>query len=249
MTLNQILKYVNYICVKENSGSTLKPDQLNFIFPASNTNMFNRKVQESQVIAIQSKMPFNKALYEHSALREFHVSENITFTTGSFDITTLTNSYAYWLSMVTLYNGAYREIEILTDKDLADRRTNLMAKQLEDYPAVMILGDTIKVFPTNVATAEFVFMKNPAIPVFDYYYDAALNLVYLAASATHLLAAGETGSAGQTAGTTVTSTTVELDWNELYHVEFCNEVLSRVGVNLKDEQIKAYVREVEGKQP
>jgi hypothetical protein len=248
MTLNQVLKYVNYICVKENSGSTLKPDQLNFIFPASDINMFNRKVQEAQLLAIQSRMPFNKTLYEHMALREFHVTENITFTSGIFDITTLIGSYAYWLSMITLYNGSYREIEILTDKDLTDRRTNLITKQLEDYPGAMILGNTIKVYPTNITTAEFVFMKNPVTPVFDYYYDANLNLVYLAAGATHLLTTGETGSAGQTAGTTVTSLTVELDWNELWHVDFCNEVLQKIGINLKDEQIRAYVREVEGKQ-
>ena len=248
MTLNQILKYVNYICVKENSGSTLKPDQLNFIFPASNINMFNRKVQEAQLLAIQSKMPFNKTLYEHMALREFHVRENITFTTGSFDMATLVNSYAYWLSMISLYNGAYREIEILTDRDLTIRRTNLMAPQLEDYPAAMILGTLIKVFPLNITTAEFVFMKNPAIPVFDYYFDANFNLIYLAVGATHLLTTGEVGSAGQTAGTTVTSNTVELEWNPLWHVEFCNEVLQKVGIQLKDEQVRAYVREVEGRQ-
>jgi hypothetical protein len=92
-------------------------------------------------------------------------------------------------------------------------------------------------------------MKNPVRPVYDYYIDANFNQIYLAAGATHLLAAGEFGSLGQTSGQTVTSATVELDWNELYVVEFCNEVLSRVGQNLKDEQIKAYIREVEGKQP
>lgn len=248
MTLNQILKYVNYICQKENSGSTLKPNQLNFILPASSVNMFNRKVQEAQMLAIQSKIPFNKTLYEHVALREFHVLENITITAGSFDMATLSNSYAYWLSMITLYNGTHREIEILTDKDLTDRRTNLLAPQLEDYPGAMILGNIIKVFPTNITSAEFVFMKNPVTPVFDYYYDANFNLIYLAVGTSHLLATGEVGSAGQTAGTTVTSNTVELDWNQLWHIEFCNEVLQKVGINLKDVQIEQYVREVEGRQ-
>ena len=124
-----------------------------------------------------------------------------------------------------------------------------MAKQLEDYPGCVIFGNIIKVYPTDVTTAEFSFMRNPSIPIFDYYYDANYNLVYLAQGATHLLATGEIGSAGQSAGATVTSLTNELDWNPLYHVEFCNEILSKVGINLKDEQIKAYVREVEGKQP
>jgi hypothetical protein len=249
MTLNQILKYVNFICVKENSGYSLTPDKFNTVLNGSNINMYNRKVQEAQVIANSKGMPFNQALYEHAALREFHVSENITFTSGNFDITTLSNNYAYFLSMITLYNGSYKRIEILTDSDLVERRTNLITKQLEEYPGCVILGDIINVKPTNIASAEFTFMKNPSVPVFDYYYDANLNMVYLPQSATHLLATGETGSVGQVAGATVTSLTNELDWNTLYHIEFCNEILSRVSVNLKDEQLKAYIKEVEGKQP
>jgi hypothetical protein len=249
MTLNQILKYVNYICVKENSGSTLKPDQFNTVLTVSTTNMFNRRVQEAQALSIQGKMPFNMALYEHASLREFHVTENITFSGGVFNVTSLVNSYAYFLSMYTFFNGNGRRVDILTDTDLIERRTNLMSKQLEDYPGCTIFGNVIKVYPTNITTAEFNFMRNPSVPVFDYYYDVNYNLVYLAQGTTHLLATGEVGSSGQTSGATVTSLTNELDWNPLYHVEFCNEILSKVGVNLKDEQIKAYVREIEGKQP
>jgi hypothetical protein len=249
MTLNQILKYVNYICVKENSGSTLKPDQFNTILNASNINMFNRKVQEAQILANSKGIPFNMALYEHAMLREFHVLENITFTAGLFDLTTLSNSYAYFLSMFTLFNGVGRRIDILTDTDLVERRSNLMTKQLEDYPGCVISGNNIKVYPTNISTAEFTFIKNPSTPIFDYYIDANFNMIYLATGATHLLAVGEVGSLGQTQGTTVTSLTAELEWNNLFHIEFCNEILEKVGINLQNEQLKQYVREVEGKQP
>jgi hypothetical protein len=187
-------------------------------------------------------------LFSMAHLREFHVLENITFTTGVFDLTTLASTFAYWGSMVTLFRGAYRRIEILTDKDLAERRTNMAIRQLIDFPGAIILGNSVKVYPTNVATADFVYMKVPVTPVYDYYLDANQNRIYLAAGATHLLAAGETGSADQTAGTTVTSLTVEIEYNPLYHVEFCNEILQKIGINLKDEQLRQYVREVEGKQ-
>lgn len=248
MTLDQILKYINYICVKENSGSTLKPDQYNIILIASNTNMFNRWVSQAQMLSIQSKVPFSQTLFDMATLRDFHVMETISFTAGEFDLTTLTYTYAYWGSMVSLYEGTYREIEILTDKDMANRRSNLLARQLNEYPGAMILGNTVKVFPSDIDSADFVYMKNPTKPIYDYYIDANFNIVYLANGASHLLTTGETGSAGQTAGTTVTSNTVELEWNELYHIEFCNEVLQKVGIQLKDEQIRQYVREVEGQQ-
>lgn len=248
MTLDQILKYVNYICVKENTGSTLKPDQFNTILTASNINMFNKDVEAAQMLALQSKIPFSQALFSLATLRQFHTKETITFTNGSFDLTTLTASFAYWGSLVALYNGSYREIEILTDKDLADRRSNLLAKQLKDYPACVMLGNNINVYPTDITSADFIFMKNPTTPVYDYYIDANLNIVYLTQSSTHLLTSGETGSAGQTSGTTVTSNTIELEWDTLHHVDFCNEILQKIGINLKDIQIQQYVREVEGKQ-
>lgn len=248
MTTAQILKYVNYICVKENSGSTLTPDQYNIVLLASNTNIFNRLVSEAELLAIQSKMPFSEKLFSMAHLREFQVSENITFTAGSFALSGLASTFAYWGSMVTLYNGAYRRIELLTDKDLAERRTNLAIKQLKDFPGAQVLGSTIKVYPSNIATAEFVYMKVPTTPVYDYYIDADANLVYLTAGQVYTLQTGETGSAGQTAGQQVTSLTVELEWNPLYHVEFCNEVLQKISIQLKDEQIRQYIREVEGKQ-
>lgn len=248
LTNDNVLKYVNYICVKENSGSTLKPNQYNTIILASNVNLFNKQVTEAQLMSAQSKMPFNETLFNMAALREFQVLENITFTTGNFDITTLANSFAYWGSMVALHNGSYKKIEILTVKEYAERRTNMVYKQLSDYPGALFNGNIIKVLPSNIATAEFVYMKNPVKPVYDYYIDADLNHIYLTAGATHLLTAGETGSAGQTAGTTVTSLTVEPEWNDLYFVEFCNEVLQKVSINLTSEQLRQYVKEVEGKQ-
>jgi hypothetical protein len=247
LTNDNVLKYVNYICVKENSGSTLKPDQYNTVILASNVNMFNKQVTEAQFISGQSKMPFNETLFNMAALREFQVLEDITFTAGNFDVTTLTHSFAYWGSMITLYGGSNKKIEILTVKEYAERRTNMIYKQLSEYPGALFNGNIIKVLPSNIATAEFVYMKNPVKPVYDYYIDADLNYVYLAAGATRLLASGETGSAGQTADP-VTSLTVEPEWNDLYFVEFCNEVLQKVSINLTSEQLRQYVKEVEGKQ-
>ncbi len=248
MKLNQILEYVNYICVKENSGSTLKPEQFNTILLASNINLFNKQVEVAQVLSLQGKVPFSQALFSLAMLREFHTKEVITFTSGVFDLTSLSlSTFAYWGSLITLYNGSYKEIEILTDKDLADRRTNMIGRNLKIYPAAQITGNNLTVYPNDIAVAEFVFMKNPLTPIYDYYIDANLNLIYLPEGSSHLLTTGETGSAGQVVGIMV-SLSKELEWNSLYHVEFCNEILQKVGINLKDEQLRAYVREVEGKQ-
>ena len=145
--------------------------------------------------------------------------------------------------MMTTYNGAYRRIDIVTDTDIANRRSNLLAKPLKEFPAAVINGSTINVYPQDITSAEFTYLKQPNTPVYDYYIDVYKNLVYLPSGATHTLLSGETGSAGQTSGV-VTSLTVELEWNELYHITFAGEVLQRVGINLKDEQLMQYANQV-----
>jgi len=253
MTLDEIRKLTNYICVKENSGNTLKPDQLNFILPACNINMFNRKIKQAEELALTKKnLPnynsaFLEALLSMVELREFHANEDITFTTGAFDITTLTYTYAYWEAMTTIYRGASRGIDLISDTELRNRKTNMLAPQLEDFPAAQINGSIIKVFPSDIATANFSYLKIPATPVYDYYLDANQNIVYLAVNATHVLTTGEIGSSGETAGQTVTSKTVELEWNTVFHAEFANELLEKVGINLKDDRIRAYSKEMENK--
>jgi hypothetical protein len=245
MTLEVLLKYVNYICVKENSGSTLKPREFNTILDATNIDYFNKLVLDAQMYALQSKIPLSKAIYEFKALRDFRRNSTIIFTAGAYTLSGLTN-YGYWLSMISNYNGSMSKVDIITDDELEERRSNLISKSLSEYPAAVVNNSTIYVYPTDIATAEFTYLKIPTKPVYDYYLDQYQNRVYLAVSATHLLTTGETGSAGQTSGTTVTSLTIELEYNQLYHVEFCNQILQRIGINLKDEQIRQYVKEVEG---
>ena len=105
----------------------------------------------------------------------------------------------------------------------------------------------INIYPNNITSAEFTYLRKPLTPVYDYYIDANANEVYLLTGTSHTLTTDETGSAGQTSGT-VTSLTVELDWDELFHVVFCNEVLSRVGINLKDGMVEQYINQAKQEQ-
>jgi hypothetical protein len=248
MTLEVLLKYVNYIANKENSGSTLKPQEFNTILDATNVDYFNKLVLDAQMYALQSKIPLSKAIYEFKALRDFRRNSTITFTAGAYALSGLTrfNNFGYWLSMISNYNGSMTKIDIITDDEMQERRSNLLSKSLSEYPAAVINNSVIYVYPTDVATAEFTYLEIPATPVYDYYLDQYQNRVYLAEGGSHLLTTGETGSAGQTSGTTVTSNTIELTWSQLYVIDFANEILKKIGINLKDEQIRQYVKEVEG---
>ena len=245
MTLDVLLKYINYISTKENTGSTLKPTEFNTILESVNVDLFNKLVLDAQLYALQSKMPLSKAIYEFKALRDFRRSSTISFTTGSYALSGLTD-YGYWLAMISNYNGSMTKIDIITDDELEERRSNLLSKSLSDYPAAVINNKTIYVYPSNITSADFTYLKIPTKPVYDYYTNQYQIRIYLNPGDSHLLTSGEIGSAGQTSGTTVTSNTVELEYNQLYHIDFAVQILQRVGVNLKDVQLKEYIKEAEG---
>jgi hypothetical protein len=324
MTLDQIRQYINYICVKENSGGTLTPQQVNVIFPAVSIDMYNKTIEKAQLYALQNQVPFSRAIYEFKSMLKFRTKKNIgpvvTFnasvastpanyiyvtqslfdlipigtylsnvdfpvgtyvsnksTAGGNHILILNNNvnnivpdpttktvtftdynsaiynfdvlgnYGYWLSLITILNGNTKSIDILTDQELDDRRTNTLSVPLDEYPAAIINNNLINIYPNNITSAEFTYLRKPLTPVYDYYIDANANEVYLAAGTFHTLTTDETGSAGQTSGT-VTSLTVELDWDELFHVVFCNEVLSRVGINLKDGMVEQYINQAKQEQ-
>jgi hypothetical protein len=246
MTLDEIRKYVNYICVKENSGGTLTPQQANTVFRASNIDMFNKKIEKAQMFAIQNKIPLNEALANIIELSAFLVSQGISQGTPC-----KIPDWGYWSSMTTIYNGQTKKVDLLNDSDWSLRMSNLLSLPIENYPIARIVNliesgpvqvKYIEVLPNNVQEILVNYYKIPSTPVYDYYIDASYNEVYLPAGSTHTLTSGQTGSAGQTSGT-VTSLTVELEWDSLHHIEFCNEVLKKVAPNLKDQQIAAYANQ------
>ena len=243
MKLNQVLDYVNFIIVKELSGDILTPAKFNMLLVAVNLDMFNDKVREVELYANQNQIPFTEALFGHKALREFHNTQSISLTTGTYNLTSLTGTYGYWGSLTALYGNRRVEIELLNDKEFAGRRTNLLTNPIENNPIATITANTLRVLPTNIATAEIYFMKIPAEPVYDYYSDQYQNKIYLEYDTSHLLTVGEIGSAGQVEGQTVASLTTELEWNQLHHIDFCMEILKKCSVNLNKAEVYQYAQQ------
>ena len=324
MTLDEIRKYINYICVKENTGGTLTPVQINNIFPAASTDLQNKTIEKAQMYALQNKVPFSKAIYEFKSMLRFRNRKNISlfnivtgvvndidtirdllyitkaqwdlfrigmqvnnpnlpngtgiiinkpsgggnytialdhdFTAYGYQTVVITDfnntsnynldalsDYAYWLSLVTNYNSKTKSIDIITDQELDERRSNSLSLPLDQYPAAIINNNLINIYPNDITSAEFTYLRKPVTPIYDYYIDTNANEIYLAVGATHTLGTNETGSAGQTSGT-VTSLTIELDWDPIFHIEFCNEVLQRVAPHLKDAQIAQYASQSKAEQ-
>jgi len=160
----------------------------------------------------------------------------------------------------TLVTGVYTlpaDFRILTDRTLAcqisskTRQVDLMPasearilrahgfRSLGHQPVGVIEGSTITVYPTNATELQLSYIRIPVTPIYDYYMDQYGTEVCMAASTTHALGTGEIGSLGQTSGT-VSSLTVELEWDDYVHPQIAIRILEKLGVSLRESDIIQY---------
>ena len=95
----------------------------------------------------------------------------------------------------------------------------------------------VVIYPASISNINVSYLRYPNTPFLDYYISAAGYNEFLAAGATRVWATGDTDSAGtvHTIGDADwSSLTVELEFIEDMHLDFLNEILSRVGVILEN---------------
>ena len=329
MNLNEILSLCNYVANKEKLGNTLTPEQYNILLEAVNTDFFRKEYEAAQKLAMQLNVRLGSVIFKSGALTTFRERETgVTVTSGEITISDLAATYVYWISMVTTYESVRRPVEFVSDVELEDRLTNLLAKQLEYHPAAIDNGDTILIYPGDITSVDFTYLRMPTQPVYSWIQDAydrgrylaesfytktatidaapddgdvheitvaysggaAVTICsYTAATADGLtaqvlaqkmaesvnnlyLTTGYFASVGSDAFTIYlnssvgvkadyviaevdaglnftiaspiddgTGGSVELEWGETYHVQLAGEILSRIGISLKDQQVEAYV--------
>jgi hypothetical protein len=112
-------------------------------------------------------------------------------------------------------------------------------RSLGHQPVGVIEGSTITVYPTNATELQLSYIRIPVTPIYDYYMDQYGTEVCMAASTTHALGTGEIGSLGQTSGT-VSSLTVELEWDDYVHPQIAIRILEKLGVSLRESDIIQY---------
>ena len=330
MTLSELLSFVNFVANKEKSGNTLIPEQYNILLEAVNLDFFRKEYEEAKKLALQLNVRLGSVIFKSGALTVFRERETgVTVTAGAITVSDLAQTYVYWISMITTYESVRRPVEFVSDVELEDRLTNLLAKPIEYYPAAIDNGDKILIYPGDITTVDFTYLRMPAQPVYSWIQDAydrgryleadfytltitadanptntqthgftinynaegavqicnytattadgltkqvlaqkmaeSVNDSYLTtgyfasvgveeftiylnssvgANTDYVVVETGTGAASFTAGSPLedgTGGSTELEWNEAYHVQLAQEVLSRIGVSLGKPQLEAYV--------
>jgi hypothetical protein len=236
MNLQQIYDYVEALAVKENSGGTFTPLIFNNQLPVvvrEAFGIFRKQYEQTRIISeilSNYEVVLGDELIPHLAVSKYGKA-------------VIPPDLEYMSSITYPYTTSsergdpeieYRPIDELTDDEFAVRESSASLPPTLYDPIMTIRQGYYDFRPKNIMRVKLVYLKKPEIPVYDYYIDANLRLVYLPPNTSHLLGKDETGSAGQVAPATVVSQTVELIMHESTHPLICYMLLMKLGITIKD---------------
>lgn len=233
MTVSEGKTYIETILNKHSSGNSFSPQEYNNILEAEIFNFVKGQILAYRRFVNQGS-PTDETIFSALLLEALQKQNTPVLSSGTFP---LPADYFMCADMWGTYNANYKRIELVSPEQYAERVSNHLSKPIPYFPVAIVFGTNCKYFPTNMTDITLDYFAKPTIPVFDYYTDANYKIVPLAAGATHLLTAGEYGSAGQTFGTTVTSLTTELDIPEDVHVKFFDYIISKVAIRDRDANL------------
>jgi len=243
MDISEIYETCNYISNKHKSGNAFTPNQFNSLIELLNRDFFKKKVEESGYFENRQSMSYNDALRGSKNLHKFIVNETIAIAGGT------TYTFAYPLGASDADTDVL--IEFITEAEYQDRIGDSVLAPAADCPIAMERGDNIEVKPDSITNVNLSYYRFPNDPFLDYYVDANGLRQWLSAGATHTWSNGETDSSGTShnAGDADwSSLTVELEYGKGVHMDFLNEILSRVGIRLKEPMITQYTEQMKQEQ-
>lgn len=239
MNLGQIFKLVDYLANKDQTGDTITPDQFSdVILPAINIMFFKKKYglpedyQPGQPLPRQAWQITKKISDD---LRNFKVPQP-AWLVDSNGRANIPSDYVHSSVISKTYipyqgaNPQTTEVEELTDSQAAARLSNSIVGPSIKNPFCVFFKTYIQFYPTNLQSVNFVYLRLPKTPFFDY---IIVNDEYV------FLPAGRFHN-GSVLPPGTPSRTVELEWPEETHIDFTNRILEYVGINLREGDLLNY---------
>jgi len=137
-----------------------------------------------------------------------------------------------------------RKVEVVTDSQWDDIMSSSIRPPSEKYPIMNYQDSYIRFAPTNLKAVNYVYLKTPVPPVYDFYFSVDGEMIYLPPNTKHTLIVGEEGSQGQVAPATVTSLSVESEFQDADKLELANLILQHIGINLREGALLQYSEKI-----
>jgi hypothetical protein len=250
MKLKDIFLYCEYIANKEQRSGSFSIDEFNRILPLSSLSVYKQKYGLPEEYQINA--PFSRQTYELTQkisddLSPFKVwmgrSGTIPLSVSSNGEAIIPNNYFHVSSIryKRLQNvdcdteEKFSEVEILTDAQFSSRLGKEITAPTYKNPVCTFYDGFIQFAPKNLQFVDFVYLRKPVTPYLDYYLDTVTDsYIFVDENILNL-------------GTGVLSLTTELDWAEDVHQDIINNLLSRIGINIRENQLLQYAEMLKAK--
>ncbi len=251
MTLDDLLKYVNYISNKENSGNTLSIEEYNTLLPVLSQKYFKKKYSVPEEFRVG--MPFSRESYEitQSIIDSMHQFKKVMgvdtglLSVNSSGIAQLPSDYmhvssAYVQSVTSNADCTndidYKSIEFLTDAEYTYRLGSSII-QASEYPVATIRKDYIQFLPKDIKYVNMTYLRTPNTPYYDSY-------IKISTEEEIYLAPGETSPSTDASPAGKVSTSVELEYEDIDIIDIASILLDMISVNISDNRLKQFAKEM-----
>jgi hypothetical protein len=261
MTLDEILKYCQFVLAQNQRGNSVSIPQYNILLKAVNIEMFSEEVQKV-VMASQAPPDVAREILLNNPLSKFthpftEIGTNIT------SVTLPTHLSRIWTAIATKGTTDIMPITIYTEQQAMSLKTSVLNVDFDRDAGGILRGNTLEIIGGGITQVDISYLGLPATPYYDYVIDTNDNVIYLEADYV-LYGAGTdyyfniaidngssmvviysnvyySGAVGEL-GVTISPQTVELEWDERFHVMFANKILEKLGVNIRDPQVLQYTQ-------
>lgn len=246
MTLQDILDWANVRIAKEQRGGAFSPEQYNTALMFLNVEVFKKEYGLPEQYRPGEPLPaityeITQKIIDDMRLIKVRMdgSDGPPLMIDQNGVASVPEDYIHRTAIRYQYilpgrDPEMTEVDVVTDGEWASRLGNSITRPTKQNPCCTFYGKKIQFEPRDLVAVEFVYLRLPVTPVYDYYFKADGQITYLPPGTSHLLASGEIGSAGQTAGATVVSKTVELEWPPDMHPDIANLIYKTMAGNLRD---------------
>ena len=252
ITNDSLYKLFLYILNKTQTGNVFPIDQFGNIFNGAQLKFFKNKIGNPDLF--KPGQPFSSqqdGLTEgiDNSLSPFH--EYMTIAAGN---PLMVNdrgiapkpqdffkrlSISYW-QYINGIPPRLRPISVVSDDDWNNSISSKLSPPSMKSPIANIGNKIIRFYPIKSCAVDFTYRRLPIPPVYDYYIDPLLGIVYLPENTTYTLQTGQIYSDGKTISGNVTSKTVELEWQDNDKMDILSIVLSFQSINLRDKSVEEY---------
>ena len=254
MDISTFVRYVYDLARKDGKGNVVSPQAIVNWLTYVMLDDFNSLLTQALTLAEQKQVALANVIFDIKDLRQFVkttlISPSMYAPIGGISQSKapLPDDFKYELGCT--YNMV--NVDMLSSTLLPKYRGSVINGNPEESPKGFVGGGYIEFLPNDISDCVLVYLRTPAKPYYDFCMDENDAEIFMPVGSTIQVYYDEpgvpngyalydsTGALMQSgvikAGVSFpyTSLSVDLDWDEINHVRFANNVAHKLGINLKN---------------